>query len=106
PVEFLNFMKLVGGVTNAELIDQIASTLSITTKQKQLLLEATNVKKRLKKVIDHLNHEMRVIEIERDVMSKTQERFDKHMRDSVLRERLRTIQKELGEEDEEEETIN
>lgn len=105
PVEFLNFMKLVGGVTNAELIDQIASTLSITTKQKQQLLEATNVKKRLKKVIDHLNHEMRVIEIERDVMSKTQERFDKHMRDSVLRERLRTIQKELGEEDEEEETL-
>lgn len=105
PVEFLNFMKLVGGVTNAELIDQIASTLSITTKQKQHLLEATNVKKRLKKVIEHLNHEMRVIEIERDVMSKTQERFDKHMRDSVLRERLRTIQKELGEEDEEEESI-
>ncbi len=105
PVEFLNFMKLVGGVTNAELIDQIASTLSISTKQKQQLLEAINVKKRLKKVIDHLNHEMRVIEIERDVMNKTQERFDKHMRDSVLRERLRTIQKELGEEDEEEETI-
>lgn len=106
PVEFLNFMKLMGGVTHAELVDQIASTLSISTKEKQQLLEETDVNKRLKQVIAHLAHEMKVMEIEKDVMSKTQERFDKHMRDSVLRERLRTIQKELGEDDEEEEIFD
>ena len=106
PVEFLNFMKLMAGVTHAELVDQIASTLSIGTKEKQLLLEETDVTKRLSKVIEHLAHEMKVMEIEKDVMSKTQERFDKHMRDNVLRERLRTIQKELGEDDEEEEVVD
>lgn len=106
PVEFLNFMKLMGGVTHAELVDQIASTLSISTKEKQELLEQGDVKKRLKKVIEHLAHEMKVMEIEKDVMSKTQERFDKHMRDSVLRERLQTIQRELGEDDEEEEIVD
>ncbi|MBP9718829.1 endopeptidase La [Candidatus Gracilibacteria bacterium] len=106
PVEFLNFMKLMAGVTHAELVDQIASTLSISTPDKQLLLEETNVSRRLNKVIEHLAHEMKVMEIEKDVMSKTQERFDKHMRDSVLRERLHTIQKELGEEDEEEEIVD
>lgn len=106
PVEFLNFMKLMGGVTHAELVDQIASTLSISTKEKQQLLEQTDVAKRLTKVIEHLAHEMKVMEIEKDVMSKTQERFDKHMRDSVLRERLHTIQKELGEDDEEEEIVD
>lgn len=106
PVEFLNFMKLMGGVTNGELVDQIASTLSIRTQEKQIILEETDVKERLRKVTDHLAHELKVLEIEKDVVAKTQEKFDKHMRDSVLRERLRTIQKELGELEDEEEVVD
>jgi ATP-dependent Lon protease len=105
PVEFLNFMKLMGGVTNGELVDQIASTLSIKTIEKQELLELTSVKLRVKRVIEHLAHELKVLEIEKDVVSKTQEKFDKHMRDSVLRERLRTIKKELGEGEEDDDEI-
>lgn len=103
PVEFLNFMKLLSGVNEGELADQIASTLSVKTNIKQAILEAINVKERLKLVISHLAHEIKVLEIEKDVVHKTQEQFDKHMRESVLRERLRTIQKELGELDDEEE---
>lgn len=106
PVEFLNFMKLMSGVTEGELVDQIASTLNIKTKEKQDILEITDVKARLNKVIDHLTREMKVLEIEKDVVHKTQEKFDKHMRESVLRERLKTIQKELGEVDDEEEVIS
>lgn len=106
PVEFLNFMKLMSGVTEGELVDQIASTLNIKTKEKQDLLETVNVKDRMKRVITHLTREMKVLEIEKDVVHKTQAKFDKHMRESVLRERLRTIQKELGELDDEEEVVN
>ncbi len=106
PVEFLNFMKLMGGVTNGELVDQIASTLSIKTTEKQELLELTSVKLRVKRVVEHLAHELKVLEIEKDVVTKTQEKFDKHMRDSVLRERLSTIRKELGEGDDEEEIVD
>ncbi|MEX0895337.1 MAG: endopeptidase La [Patescibacteria group bacterium] len=106
PVEFLNFMKLMGGVTHGELVDQIASTLSIKTEEKQDLLENIDVKKRLQIVINHLAHEMKVLEIEKDVVHKTQEKFDKHMRDNVLRERLRTIQKELGDIEDEEEIVD
>jgi ATP-dependent Lon protease len=93
-------------VTNGELVDQIASTLSIKTSEKQELLEMTNVKARLRKVTELLAHEMKVLEIEKDVVHKTQEKFDKHMRDSVLRERLRTIQKELGEMEDDEEIVD
>lgn len=103
PVEFLNFMKLMGGVRNGELVDQIASTLSIKTEEKQVLLEELNVKNRIRKVVEHLAHEMKVLEIEKDVVHKTQETFDKNMRESILRERLKTIQKELGDIDDEEE---
>lgn len=106
PVEFLNFMKLMGGVTDGELTDQIASTLNIETSEKQAILETLVVKDRMKLVIEKLAHEMKVLEIEKDVVSKTQKKFDKNMRDNVLRERLRTIQKELGEIDDEEEVVD
>ena len=106
PVEFLNFMKLMGGVTDGELVDQIASTLNIPTTEKQVLLETLSVKNRMKLVIDHLAHEMNVLEIEKDVVHKTQEKFDKNMRENILRERLRTIQKELGELEDEEEVVD
>ncbi len=39
PVEFLNFMKLMGGVTDGELTDQIASTLNVETSEKQSILD-------------------------------------------------------------------
>jgi ATP-dependent Lon protease len=105
PVEFLNFMKLMSGVTDGELVDQIASTLTIKTKDKQAILENINVKDRMKSVITHLTREMKVLEIEKDVVHKTQAKFDKHMRESVLRERLNTIRRELGEIDEDEKVV-
>lgn len=106
PVEFLNFMKLMGGVTNGELVDQIASTLSVKTEEKQEILETFSVKERLTLVIKYLAHELKVLEIEKDVVHKTQEKFDKSMRENILRERLRTIQKELGDIDDEEEAAD
>ncbi|HYD34468.1 MAG TPA: endopeptidase La [Vitreimonas sp.] len=105
PVEFLNFMKLMSGVTDGELVDQIASTLNVKTKEKQHILETLDVKERMRMVIEHLNRELKVMEIEKDVVHKTQAKFDKHMRENVLRERLKTIQKELGELDDDEEVI-
>lgn len=105
-VEFLNFIKLLSGVNEGEMADQIASTLSLSSKEKQSILEIIAVKERIKKVIFHLSKEVKVLEIEKDVASKTQETFDKNMRESILRERMHTIQKELGELNEEEEVIN
>lgn len=96
-IEFLNFIKLLSGVNEGEMADQIASTLKIPSNKKQLILETTNVKQRIRLVIEHLSKEVKILEIEQDVNTKTQEKFDEHMRESVLRERLRTIQKELGE---------
>lgn len=106
PVEFLNFMKLMSGMNDGELVDQIASTLNLETADKQHILETLDVKERLQLVITNLAKEMKVLEIEKDVASKTQQKFDKNMRENVLRERVRVIQKELGELDDEEEVIN
>ena len=102
-VEFLNFMKLMSGAGPSELADQIASTLELSNAKKQELLETAEVKRRLEKIIDHLAKEIKVLEIEHNIASKTQKSFDKHVREQVLRERMRTIRKELGEEDQGEE---
>ena len=105
PVEFLNFMKLMSGIHDGELVDQIASTLTLETDEKQKILEMLDVKTRLQTVISHLAKEMKILEIEKDVANKTQQKFDKNMRESVLRERVKVIQRELGE-DEDEEVIS
>ena len=102
-VEFLNFMKLMSGLNPEELADQIASTLDIKTEEKQQLLETIDIKERLEKINEYLTHEIKVLEIERTIASRTQKKFDKNMRETVLRERMKTIQKELGDESEDKE---
>lgn len=102
-VEFLSFMKLMGDIEPGELADQIASTLDVKTSEKQKILETLNLRERLEKVLDQLTHEIKVLEIERKIASKTQKKFDKSMREAVLRERMKTIKKELGEGAEEDE---
>lgn len=99
-VDFLMFMRLMGGVSASELADQVATNLDLPTEKKQSLLEQTNVKKRLLAVSDHLSQELKILEIEQSISTKTQKKFDKSMRETVLRERMRTIQKELGEDSE------
>lgn len=104
-VEFLNFMKLMSGVSANELADQVAATLDITTQQKQKILELPSVKERLEAILQHLVKEVNVLEIEKNISTKTQKKFDQNMREAVLRERLKTIQTELGEDSDEEQDL-
>ncbi len=99
-VEFMNFMRLMSGVSVSELADQIAATLNISMADRQKLLENLDLKSRLYKVNDLLAKELKVLEIEKNIASKTQEKFSKNMRETVLRERMATIKQELGEIDE------
>lgn len=99
-VDIMNFMKLMSGVSASEMADQIASTLEVKTSDKQKILETSDITARLKLISNFIAHEIKILEIERNIANKTQKKFDKNMRDTVLRERLKTIQKELGEEDE------
>ncbi len=105
-VEFMNFMKLMSGVSPAELANQIAFTLNIDIAKKQQLLEISDVKERLYKVNEYLAKEIQVLEIERKIASKTQQKFSKSMREAVLRERMQTIKQELGELNETEKELN
>lgn len=99
--DFLVFMNIMSVESSSELSDYIASALDLKPQDKQMILEMTDVKERLQKLTDFLAKEIKVLELERRIASKTQERFEKGAREQMLRERLKTIEKELGEEDDE-----
>lgn len=97
--DFLVFMNIMSEITAGELADQIASTLDIKGSERQDILETTSVKKRLEKVSEYLSREVKVLELERKISSKTQEQFEKGAKEAILRERIKTIEKELGDEE-------
>jgi len=102
--EIMAVMKLVSGIVDPqELADQIASLLDLKTEKKQELLETESLGLRLNKVFEYLSHEVNVLEIEKTISTKTQKRFEDQMRKAMLREKKRTIEKELGEFDEDSE---
>ena len=102
-VDFLVFMNVMSENTPSQLADLVASVLDLKPGERQDLLEELDVKKRLEKVIEILSREIKVLELEKKIASKTQERFEKGAREVMLRERLKTIEKELGESDEDSE---
>ncbi|OGH43903.1 MAG: endopeptidase La [Candidatus Levybacteria bacterium RIFCSPLOWO2_02_FULL_37_18] len=97
--DFLVFMNIMSETSSSELSDLIASVLDLKPSERQELLEITDVKIRLEKITELLAREIKILEIERRIASKTQERFEKGAREAMLRERLKTIEKELGEDE-------
>ncbi len=101
--DFLLFMNIMSETSASELSDLIASALELKPLERQDLLEMTDVKKRLQTLTDLLAKEIKILELERRIASKTQERFEKGAREAMLRERLKTIEEELGEREEQSE---
>lgn len=96
-IEFLTFMEIMSGLAPSAIANQIASLLDIKQKEKQELLETIDVKQRLERVVGHFAKELKILELEQKIAAKTQKKFDKSIRETVLRERIKTIEKELGE---------
>ncbi len=103
-VDFLVFMNIMSESSPSEIADLISSVLDVKPSIRQELLEMTHLKQRLEKINELLAREIKILELERRIASKTQERFEKGAREAMLRERLKTIEKELGETDEAGET--
>ena len=103
-MDFLTFMNVMSGVTPQVLSYQLAGVLDIKPSERQQLLEEPSVKGRLEKESGYLSKEVKVLELEKKIATKTQEKFEKNVKEQVLRERIKTIEKELGEDDENKDT--
>ena len=94
-------LPLVAGAGDAgRMIDLIAAVLpSLTTVERQTLLETADVKVRLKTLVESLTKEAEVLELGSKIHSQIQSEMTKTQREYYLREQLKAIQKELGEGD-------
>jgi ATP-dependent Lon protease len=81
------------------LIDIIASTLDLPTADKQEILATLDVETRLQMVSRHLTGQVELLELTKKIKAETKESMDKAQREYFLREQLKAIKKELGEEE-------
>jgi ATP-dependent Lon protease len=85
----------------SRLVDFVASSLPfLTTDDKQQLLETPSVGTRLEQLNQHLAKEIEVQQLRTKIQSEVQDQVQQSQRDYYLREQLKAIQKELGEQDE------
>lgn len=81
-----------------ELIPQISVNVPLTYQNKQKILEAVSLENQYEVLAVILNNEIEVLQIGHDLQRKLKARVDKNQRDYILREQLKLIREELGEE--------
>ena len=81
-----------------ELISQISVNVPLTYQNKQKILEAVSLENQYEVLAAILNNEIEVLQIGHDLQRKLKARVDKNQRDYILREQLKLIREELGEE--------
>jgi ATP-dependent Lon protease len=84
----------------------IAGALRISTQEKQELLETVDVTRRLRRLSEILTRELEVVQLGSKIQSQVESEIDKGQREYFLRQQLKAIQQELGEEDEQQAEIN
>ena len=81
-----------------ELIPQISVNVPLTYQNKQKILEAVSLENQYEVLAAILNNDIEVLQIGHDLQRKLKARVDKNQRDYILREQLKLIREELGEE--------
>jgi ATP-dependent Lon protease len=84
----------------------IAGALRINTEEKEELLEQVDVTKRLRRLSEILTRELEVVQLGSKIQSQVESEIDKGQREYFLRQQLKAIQEELGEQDEQQVEIN
>ncbi len=80
-----------------QLADIIAANVLVKVEDKQEILEAFNPIERLEKLYNIINREIQILEIEKKISSRVRKQIDKVQREYYLREQLKAIKQELGE---------
>jgi ATP-dependent Lon protease len=88
------------------LADMVAYSPDMTTEQRQELLETIDIVERLKLVSGFLGRQVEILELKGKIQSEVKSEMDKTQREYILREQLKAIQRELGEEDPQQAEIN
>jgi len=79
--------------------DIVASHLALRIEDKQSVLEAVDIAKRLEKLCAIVSRELEIVELERKINVRVRKQMEKTQKEYYLREQIKAIQKELGEKD-------
>src|SRR5215213_7277373 len=79
--------------------DLVAGYIELSVPEKQGLLETLSVEERLRRVLVHVQRQIGLLEAQEDIKSQVQEELGERQREMYLREQMRAIQKELGDDD-------
>ena len=82
-----------------KLADKAISLMNIQTQEKQTILEELDVYKRLERALAVINHEIQRIELGEKIQADVQDEISKTQKEYYLREQMKAIKKELGEEE-------
>jgi ATP-dependent Lon protease len=88
------------------LADMVAYSPDMSTEQRQELLETIDVTERLKLVSEFLGRQIEILELKGKIQSEVKSEMDKTQREYILREQMKAIQKELGEDDPQQAEVN
>ena len=97
PGELVNAIRSIESIPM--LADMVASFMDLKAADKQEILATFDLKARLDRVLTLLGRRIEVLKVSRQIDERTREAFDERQKEAVLRERLRQIQKELGDTD-------
>src|SRR6266699_4593950 len=93
--------ELIAGIQGISspgaLADLVAGVMDIEVAEKQALLETVDLQKRLDGVLEQLAHRLQVLKLSREIDERTKASLDDTQRKYLLREQMKSIQKELGE---------
>ena len=93
--------QVLAGVNDpGRFADLVAGYIDIAPQERQILLETLSVEERLRRVLVHVQRQIGVLDAQEDIKSQVQEELGERQREMFLREQLKTIQRELGEDDE------
>jgi ATP-dependent Lon protease len=98
-------MRLMDKIDDAAYMTNICSAyLNLNLTQKQEILETVDVLKRMELLLAYMKKEREILSLQHEIREKMSERLNKSQRDALLREQIKTIRTELGDEAEEEDT--
>ncbi|WBW98916.1 endopeptidase La [Oceanirhabdus sp. W0125-5] len=110
--EFDEYIELSGNVApdsiinleeleeSAEFADIVSALMVLKTTAKQELLEIKDLNKRLERILEILKNENEVLRLQKKIGTKVKKQIDKSQKEYYLREQMKIIQQELGEDDE------
>ena len=115
---FITFVKLLGNESNemplnienedniSEFTNMVSGYLPIDYRKKQDLLETLDINKRIEKLLVIIENEIKVVRVQRKLASKVKKSADDSQKEFYLREQLKFIQEELGEDFDEAKELN